>query len=134
MREMQLYLRLQALLTQLWPDRKLTLAERGCLAMAAQAAADNAEAGTRIDSIERGVQRGRRSFVCHQLLLMALEDFQGRVRTAGLASPADVSLVDVTSRVKLAQARDGQLGDFLLTSQYRFFPPFFRQYDTLTHT
>ena len=134
MKEMQLFLRLQALLSQLWPERTLTLAERGCLAMAAQAAADNARAMENIARIERHVQRGNAAFVCYLLLTMATEDFRGRVCSAALASPGDVRLVELTSRVKLEQARAGQLGDFLLTSQYRFFPPFFRQYDTLTHT
>lgn len=134
MKEMQLYLRLQAMLALLWPERTLTLAERGCLAMAAQAAADNAQAMESIAKIERHVQRGNAAFVCYLLLTMAAEDFRGRVCTAELASPMDIRLVETTARVKLEQARAGQLSNFLLTSQYRFFPPFFRQYDTLTHT
>jgi hypothetical protein len=134
MKEMQLYLRLQALLAQLWPGRTLTLAELGCLAMAAQAAADNDAALARLDSIERGVQRRSASLVCYQLITLAMEDFRLRVCAAELASPGDISLVDLTCRVKQEQARAGTLGDFLLTGQYRFFPPFFRQYDTLTHT
>lgn len=129
---MQLYLLLQDMLGQLWPARKLTLAERGCLAMAAQALTE--DDGTALERLRRSVQRGSSAFVCHQLLMLTRQDFDSRVRTAGLASDADVRLVEITCRLKAEKARSGQLNDFLLTSQYRFFPAFYRWYDTFSHT
>ena len=130
MQTMQLYLQLLGQLRQLWPERQLTLAERGCLAMAAQAAAAD---GSAIARIERAVQRGNTAFVCQQLLKLAHDDFTERVCARELASPLDIQLVETTLLVKNQQARAGQLTDFLLTGQYRFFPDFFRWYDTITH-
>lgn len=134
-KEMEMYLHLKAQAEPLLGGRPLTLQECGCLAMAAQYAAAGAEDAQRaLRSIERSAAEGRLAMVCYQLLKLQRADFDGRVTALGLPSAGDRRLVDTTWLVKSAAARSGTLRDFVLTGQYRFYPAFFRQYDTFTHS
>ena len=135
MKETEMYLHLLRLVEPLFSDRPLSLQERGCLAMVAQYAATGAEdARQAVKSIERSAADGRLHMVCYQLLKLQRADFQGRITALGLPSPGDTRLAETAWLVKSAAARNGSLKDFVLTGQYRFFPSFFRQYDTFTHT
>ncbi len=132
MKEMQFYLKLLEALRTVWPERRLTLSERGCLAMAAQWLSGQSPETRELylRHVNRVTTGKSVSDTCYLILDMALRDYRQRIRPTDQGQEA---LIENVYRVKARAAYDGGLKDFILTGQYRYFPDFFRQYDALTH-